>query len=153
MSLIPLPWRLLAMLALAASLFGAGLTVGLRHGQLQLDAYQGQQAQAALQAAIKAGERTRELQRQKDEAIHAATLRAQENARAAAAARTELGGLRDQLAAAQRRLPDAPRAAADQYTAAVSELFDQCAASYSGLAEKADGHASDVRTLMGAWPE
>lgn len=153
MSLIPLPWRILALMALAAALFGAGLTTGLHIGELRLDAYAGQQDRATLRAAQAAAERTQALQRQKDEAIHAATLRAQQNALAAAAARTELGGLRNQLAAAQRRLPDASRAAADQYTAALGELLDQCAASYSSLAEKADGHASDVRTLREAWPK
>lgn len=74
--------------------------------------------------------------------------------------RTELGALRvandslrDQNADAARRLATAPPAAVLEYATAVGELFGDCRAAYAGMVEKADGHASDVRTHREAWPK
>jgi hypothetical protein len=40
-----------------------------------------------------------------------------------------------------------------QYADTGLDLLDICAKEYSDLAAKADGHASDVETLITAWPE
>lgn len=61
-------------------------------------------------------------------------------------------GLRDQAADAARRLAAAPPAAVLEYALAVNAVFDDCRAAYAGMVEKADGHASDVRTHREAWP-
>lgn len=61
-------------------------------------------------------------------------------------------GLRDQSADAARRLAAAPPAAVLEYALAVNSVFNDCRAAYAGMVEKADGHASDVRTLREAWP-
>ena len=61
-------------------------------------------------------------------------------------------GLRDQSADATRRLAAAPPAAVLEYALAVNSVFNDCRAAYAGMVEKADGHASDVRTLREAWP-
>lgn len=61
-------------------------------------------------------------------------------------------GLRDQNADAARRLAAAPPAAVLEYALAVNTVFNDCRAAYAGMVEKADGHASDVRTLREAWP-
>jgi hypothetical protein len=61
-------------------------------------------------------------------------------------------GLRDQSADAARRLAAAPPAAVLEYAVAVNSVFNDCRAAYAGMVEKADGHASDVRTLREAWP-
>lgn len=61
-------------------------------------------------------------------------------------------GLRDQSADAARRLATAPPAAVIEYALAVNTVFNDCRAAYAGMVEKADGHASDVRTLREAWP-
>lgn len=61
-------------------------------------------------------------------------------------------GLRDQNADATRRLAAAPPAAVLEYALAVNSVFNDCRAAYAGMVEKADGHASDVRTLREAWP-
>lgn len=73
--------------------------------------------------------------------------------------RTEIGhlhrvsdGLRDQSADAARRLAAAPPAAVLEYALAIDTVFNDCRAAYAGMVEKADGHASDVRTLREAWP-
>ncbi len=71
--------------------------------------------------------------------------------RDAAASRSSLDGLRDATATAVR---DAATSvdACTQRAAALGELFSASAESYRELAEKADRHASDVRTLSEAWP-
>lgn len=61
-------------------------------------------------------------------------------------------GLRDQNAEASRRLAAAPPAAVLEYALALGAVFDDCRAASAELVEKADGHASDVRTLREAWP-
>ena len=61
-------------------------------------------------------------------------------------------GLRDQSAEAARRLAAAPPAAVLEYATALGAVFEDCRAAYAGMVEKADGHASDVRTLREAWP-
>lgn len=61
-------------------------------------------------------------------------------------------GLRDQSAEAARRLAAAPPAAVLEYATALGVVFEDCRAAYGEMVEKADGHASDVRTLREAWP-
>lgn len=61
-------------------------------------------------------------------------------------------GLRDQSAEAARRLAAAPPAAVLEYATAIGAVFQDCRAAYGGMVEKADGHASDVRTHREAWP-
>ena len=61
-------------------------------------------------------------------------------------------GLRDQNADAARRLAAAPPAAVLEHAIALGVVFQDCRAAYGGMVEKADGHASDVRTHREAWP-
>ena len=68
-------------------------------------------------------------------------------------ARSESDSLREQSADAARRLSNAPPAAVLEYATAINELFADCSRRYQGLAATTDGHASDVQTLMGAWPK
>ncbi|GAB3358098.1 MULTISPECIES: hypothetical protein [Giesbergeria] len=60
--------------------------------------------------------------------------------------------LREQNANTARQLAAAPPAAVLEYAAALGTVFDDCRAAYAGMVEKADGHASDVRTITQAWP-
>lgn len=60
--------------------------------------------------------------------------------------------LRDQNADGARRLAAAPPAAVLEYALALGAVFEDCRAAYAGMVEKAEGHASDVRTLREAWP-
>ena len=68
------------------------------------------------------------------------------------AARAESDSLREQLSYAARRIADAPPAAVAEYATTVGELLSVCSRERTLFAEKADGHASDVRTLTEAWP-
>lgn len=61
-------------------------------------------------------------------------------------------GLRDQAAAAARRLAAAPPSASRDYAIALNAVYDDCRAAYGDMAGKAAGHAADVRTLRDAWP-
>ena len=69
------------------------------------------------------------------------------------ALRVTADSLRDQSASAARLLAAAPPAAVLEYALAVNAVFDDCRAAYEGMVEKADGHASDVRTHREAWPK
>lgn len=86
------------------------------------------------------------------EALNEARTRAIALGRDRDAALAESDGLRDQAADAARRLASAPPAAVLEYASTVNQLFTECSRSYQGMAEKADGHAADVRALDGAWP-
>ncbi len=108
-------------------------------------------ADARLQAEVDARAVENQITTRYQEAQNAATQRTyvlQENA---ATARVELSGLRDDNAAALRLSKNSP-AACTQYAAAVSGIFDQCAAAATDLAQKAGGHSSDIRTLSETWP-
>lgn len=53
-SLVPLPYRLLAIAIMCAGLFGFGYVKGLHRGQDKLDAYVAKQTEQALQADLQA---------------------------------------------------------------------------------------------------
>lgn len=86
------------------------------------------------------------------EAVNAARSRETVLRRERDAARAESDGLREQSADAARRLSGAPPAAVLEYAATAGELLADCGRRYQELAGQADGHASDVATLIGAWP-
>lgn len=73
-------------------------------------------------------------------------------------ARAASVGLREQIArtnhtlASSGYMPEGAGVTTAQYALASSELLADCGAAYTLLAEQADGHASDVRTLKEAWP-
>ncbi|CAN7346091.1 hypothetical protein LJR074_001979 [Acidovorax sp. LjRoot74] len=85
-------------------------------------------------------------------ALNAALSRQNSLRRDAAVAQRESDGLRAQLSDAARRIADAPPATVAEYATASSELLAVCSRERSEFAAKADGHASDVRTLLEAWP-
>ena len=107
-------------------------------------------AQAKAEADARATQLTIDTTYQ--EALNAARSRETVLRRERDAARTESDGLREQSAAAARRLADAPHATVLDYATTASELLADCGRSYQELASTADGHAADVRTLTEAWP-
>lgn len=70
----------------------------------------------------------------------------------AARAHNESAGLRTQLADATLRLSGASASACTEYASTANELLDQCSQRYSSLAQEADGHVTDARTCIAAWP-
>lgn len=102
------------------------------------------------------------------EVAHAETIRIQDQSKQAQAnaagrqrklvadnnaVRVAADGLREQLAQARTQLSTASLASSRQYAITTSELLDQCSRAYQGMAEKADGHASDTLMFLQAWPE
>lgn len=158
MSVIPLaggylagmiPWRLGGALALAGATFVGGWHLGAQGVRGQWAAEHAKQAQQQVEAAQEAlrfdTTRTRHIQQEQDHARQAAAV-----ARAdAVGARTELGRLRDTLAANQRAA-DAPAAVCRLDVAtAERELLGACAAAVSGMAEEADEVRSRLIELQG----
>ena len=71
---------------------------------------------------------------------------------AATRAGRERDSLREQLSDAKQRIATAATAAVAEYASTAGELLAQCGEEVTGLAEKADGHASTVRLMQDAWP-
>ena len=92
------------------------------------------------------------MQTKLQEAQNAATQRDQTIRTAAAAATTANDRLRIALNAIRASLPTDTADASRSTAAALAAVFGDCAEKYRGLAEITDRHASDVRTLMEAWP-
>lgn len=92
-------------------------------------------------------------QKAKDDAIDRAQQRAKAQAHSADIARRERDSLRNTIAAASLRLPDATPSACTEYATAAGGLLGQCAAQHQELARSCDGHVSDVRLMMEAWPQ
>jgi len=141
--------KLVLLLACLVAGFGAGVK-----WHAGIDA---QKEVARLELERKGAEQTRAAERRQSVdvigAINDAKKREQLARAAAAGARTERDGLRDDLAAAQRDLPGAAPAACIERAAALSAVFEQCAGRLEELAGKADRHASDALTLEQAWPK
>lgn len=109
-----------------------------------------QQALDARQAALKQKEqwiKEKEDAEQKA-AEREATLRTERDTALAAGRR-----LRDDLTTLRARLPNAIPSACIATADALAGLLDQCQQEYRVMGEIADGHASDVQTLMEAWPK
>lgn len=60
--------------------------------------------------------------------------------------------LHDALTALRVSVPGASQETLGKSTATLSILLNDCQARYRDMAEKADRHASDARTLSEAWP-
>ena len=139
--------------AVSAALAAAGTWIfeGARHraelGEIRLE-----QATAELRAQATARAAEQSITRKYQEALNAAQNRQISLRADADSARAESDRLREQAASAARRIANAPPAAVAEYASAATEILDQCQRSYQGLAAAADGHASDVRTLIDAWP-
>lgn len=118
----------------------------------QIDALRAKHAQELAQAKDDALQAERAISVNYQGALNAARVRETSLRRDLAVAGAESDGLRAQLSDGARRIADAPHAAVTEYATATSELFADCSRSYQELAGKADGHASDVRTLREAWP-
>lgn len=109
-----------------------------------------QQAVEARYAALKQKEAW--IKEKEDAEVNAVLREAQlrsERDRAVAAGRR----LRDDLTTLRTRLPNAIPSAVLATADTLAGVLDQCQSDYRALAEVCDGHASDVQTLMEAWPK
>lgn len=92
------------------------------------------------------------LQDQAAQAAQAAAVRLNKLTADRAALRVVVERLRDDTTTARDRLPSAPAPAVVEYSLAVNELYGKCARELERMGHLASGHASDVRTLLDAWP-
>jgi hypothetical protein len=144
------------ILIAAASALIIGVTAGWTANGWRLngkiDRMMSEYSQAMAQAGQNAMLESARLQKLKDEALNEANRIAQKNALAATAARAELDRLRRQLATAND-LSTSTCPSTRDYAATLATVFGECATRIGELAEKADGHAADSRTLEGAFPK
>ena len=151
--MIPFGTHIAAALVAGALAFGAAWQVqGMRYGE-QITTIKQQHTDAALSSARNALKLTEHYRENADAAIKKAEARTAQNKRDADRLRDELDGLRGDLANVPGRIRSATREAVDQYAATATAVFGECAARYSELAAAAAGHASDVQTMMDAWPK
>ena len=109
-----------------------------------------QQAVEARQVALKQKEQwLKEKENAEQKAAEREAALRVERDRALAGARR----LRDDLTTLRARLPNAIPSACIATADALAGLLDQCQQEYRVMGEIADGHASDVQTLMEAWPK
>lgn len=148
------PLVLVVALASAAAFGGwaAWSVNGWRLGE-QITALERDQALTAEAASETARFKERAWSKQLEEARNAATKREATLRADAAAARGAVDGLRGDLAELRRTLPDLAADACRQRADALADVFGQCAARYSELAEKADRLVSDRQSLMDGWPQ
>jgi len=157
LSLIPEPYRLLARLAMFALIAIALYATGRHHGAERV---RGQWNDAVVKQSLITAE-TERAYRQREQSMLQQVQKAQYDAaqretalRAAAdAASASAGSLRNDLAAVRGRLSAATAEACRATASASLELLGTCADEYRGVAEAADRHASDTRTLIEAWPQ
>lgn len=145
---------LAAAVTAAAAWFyqGARMDAAVAAVRLKMSVAAEKAADEKLQAVGVARDEERAIAKIYQEALNAARTRETALLRDRDAARAESDGVREQAADAARRLAEAPPAAVLEYATTTNELFVDCGRRYAELAEKADGHASDVRTLTEAWP-
>lgn len=105
---------------------------------------------AAKEAADK---ETARLTNQLKEAQDGQAKRDQTIRATAAAAATASTGLLNALDTIRNSVSRDPPSAAGNTTRTLADVFGECQDRYRGLAEKADRHSSDSRTLMEAWPK
>ena len=150
--MIPFGTHIAAALVAGALAFGAAWQVqAWRYGE-QISDLKREHAEAVASSAKSALKLTEHYREKADAAVRKAEARSAQNKRDADRLRAELDGLRGDIADVPERIRSATREAVDQYAATATAVFGECAARYSELASSATGHASDVQTLIDAWP-
>ena len=108
---------------------------------------------AILLATVEANQRYINMENLKDEAIKTRDKELEANRAATAAAQRTSDGLRKQLRDAEAGFATATHASLAEYATTQGELLGICTEEYQRMADKAQGHATDVRTLINAWPK
>lgn len=139
------------LIAGAVAATGAWQVQGWRLGN-EINSIKAEHSELVASSAKSALKLTEHYRENADAAVRKAEARSAQNKRDADGLRDELDGLRGDLATVPDRIRNASREAVDQYANTASLVFDQCSRRYSEMAGAAQGHASDVQTLMDAWP-
>lgn len=139
----------LAGLAMAAT--AAWHVQAWRYGAQIADTHRAH-AQAAALASEETARNFRAITTKYEGALNAATKRETKLRADAAAALRTIDGLRGTLHEFRASLPNASTAALIARADTAAELLGACADEYRSVAESADRHADDARTLVEAWP-
>lgn len=110
------------------------------------------QAQAATLASEETARNFRAITTKYEGALNAATKRETKLRADAAAALRTIDGLRGTLYEFRASLPNASTATLIARADTAAELLGACVNEYRSVAESADRHADDARTLVEAWP-
>lgn len=142
--------------SLAPLTFAIGLVVGLITGwgvqTSRIDALKSQHAATLAQSKAAAAQTETHLLKAVQDAQDQAVFRAKVVRRDARASADALERLRDDLARVRAAALAATPPACPEPRPAIGELLAECAAELRDVAEKADRHVSDLRTLVDAWP-
>ena len=145
------PYAIAALIAFALA-WGIQ-SLRLTSAEQDFTKYKQEQRQVYQDAVDAAKDKTAALETKVKEAENAATERAKENKILADAVNRTSASLRDATATTRRGLPVASREACIKTADTGLALLDKCQAEYGRLAAAADGHVSDIKTLMEAWPK
>lgn len=145
--------KLIAIAAALAAIAWAIHAIDQSRQQIGYDRRVAEDNVALIAAQDAALTEERRLNQKLETAQNEATKRQQQIDRTAAAAGLAVAGLRDDIDRYRASLSADPARPADPRAATVAELFGDCADHYRDLAKKADGHASDARTLSEGWPK
>lgn len=150
------PYKMLAEVVVIGSLF-AGASYGvhqfLEHERdIGRNEVRAEYAKSLADAKEAARVRETELRAQRDDAINKGNEREQTIRSLAASAGASSNGLRDALAHIGVGVPDATIEALRNSTTTLATVLSDCQGRYRALAEVADRHANDARTLSDAWP-
>lgn len=151
------PYKLIIEIVLIGSMF-AGFAFGV-HEFLQHEQDIGYKKAVAIyetklaEAKEAAKKREDELRAQRDDAVTKENQREQTLRTVAAGGSAASIGLRDTLAAIRNGVPSATIDALRNSTTTLATVLTDCQGRYRELAEKADRHASDTKTLNDAWPK
>ena len=149
---------------IAASAFGAAWKVqdwryGDQIAEIRIEQAESEKeiAEKAANAQIKAIDDAVQKERAWSDAVANSLKEAREREQkqriAADNARRTVGELRDNLSALKAGLPGLTEAAVRRYADASTGLLRDCATRYTEMADNAQRHANDVRTLTEAWPK
>lgn len=149
-----------ALVLVIAAAFGAGYWKGDKSGQAKVQGLWAAEKATQLTQARERDAENRQIEQRRQslvmEANNAARKRETVLRGSATAARSELDGLRDDLNTARTARGDLPGNSCQAERFRISTLetvFGQCAGRLAGMAQAADGHASDSLMLQEAWPK
>jgi hypothetical protein len=151
------PYKLMIEIAvfglMAAGVVYEGHAFLVHKQQIGYDKAVAEYTQKENEALKAAAEKTAALQKQLDAANQHAQIREQTIKSLAAAATTASGGLHDTIAVIGRSMPGASIDALRVATITLAGVLNDCQNTYRAMAEIADRHASDVKTMTEEWPK
>lgn len=149
-------WRMWGSVFLAITLAGTHWKV-YKLGEASANSEMVQERKANADVVIKAQSElrlkeqqwnTQQIQERNNAIIRESQLRTE-----ASNAHATNDSLRSQLTDTARRFGSLTQGSAVNTGITLTELLNQCSTEYTDLAEKADRHTSDIKTLVNTWPK